>query len=90
MGSGDHKGGEGIERVCLHHASPGPRRQRPDRYPLSGNAAAGTHHGQRPANWWDTIGFGHEDAFSNALAFRACSLLAEAARSLTTPPWRTS
>jgi len=25
----------------------------------------------RPSNWWDTIGFGHEDAYSNALAFRA-------------------
>ncbi len=24
----------------------------------------------RPANAWDTIGFGHEDAFSNALAYR--------------------
>jgi hypothetical protein len=25
----------------------------------------------RPANWWDTIGFGYEDAYSNALAYRA-------------------
>lgn len=52
-------------------------------YPLSGNAGSwdGTT-GTRPANWWDTIGFGHEDAFSNALAFRACSLLAEAAQNL--------
>jgi hypothetical protein len=25
----------------------------------------------RPSNWWDTIGFGHEDAYANALAFRA-------------------
>jgi hypothetical protein len=25
----------------------------------------------RPSNWWDTIGFGHEDAYSNALAYRA-------------------
>jgi hypothetical protein len=25
----------------------------------------------RPANWWDTIGFGHEDAYANALAYRA-------------------
>jgi hypothetical protein len=25
----------------------------------------------RPSNWWDTIGFGHEDAYGNALAFRA-------------------
>ncbi|XHR30606.1 MAG: hypothetical protein ACFUZC_08585 [Chthoniobacteraceae bacterium] len=27
---------------------------------------------QRPANWWDTINFGHEDAYSNALA--CCAL----------------
>ena len=26
---------------------------------------------RRPANWWDTIGFGHEDAYANALAYRA-------------------
>ncbi len=25
----------------------------------------------RPSNWWDTVGFGHEDAYSNALAYRA-------------------
>ncbi len=25
----------------------------------------------RPANWWDTIGFGHQDAYANALAYRA-------------------
>jgi hypothetical protein len=25
----------------------------------------------RPANWWDTIGFGYEDAYANALAYRA-------------------
>jgi len=24
----------------------------------------------RPANWWDCINFGHEDAYSNALAYR--------------------
>ncbi len=30
---------------------------------------------RRPANWWDTIGFGHDDAYSNALAYRACVLL---------------
>lgn len=26
---------------------------------------------KRPSNWWDTIGFGHEDAYANALAYRA-------------------
>jgi hypothetical protein len=25
----------------------------------------------RPSNWWDTIGFAHEDAYANALAYRA-------------------
>lgn len=25
----------------------------------------------RPSNWWDTIGFGWEDAYGNALAYRA-------------------
>jgi hypothetical protein len=34
----------------------------------------------RPANWWDTIGFGHEDAYSNALAYRALVLLAQVAQ----------
>lgn len=27
---------------------------------------------KQPANWWDDIGFGHDDAYSNALAYRAC------------------
>ncbi len=53
-------------------------------YRLSGNA--GTWDGKtRPANWWDTIGFGHEDAYANALAYRACLSLAEAARFLDQP-----
>jgi Bacterial alpha-L-rhamnosidase 6 hairpin glycosidase domain len=34
----------------------------------------------RPSNWWDTIGFGHEDAYGNALAFRALRDLATMAR----------
>lgn len=46
------------------------------KYRLSGNAGSWTG-ATRPANWWDTIGFGHEDAYSNALAYRACRLLAE-------------
>jgi hypothetical protein len=25
----------------------------------------------RPSNWWDTIGFGYEDAYGNALAYRS-------------------
>jgi hypothetical protein len=41
--------------------------------------------GDRPANWWDTIGFGHEDAYANALAYRACVLMAELARTSGRP-----
>ncbi len=33
----------------------------------------------RPANWWDCINFGHEDAYSNALAYRAFGGLAQLA-----------
>jgi hypothetical protein len=33
----------------------------------------------RPANWWDCINFGHEDAYSNALAYRAFRGLAQLA-----------
>ncbi len=33
----------------------------------------------RPANWWDTVGFGHKDAYSNAIAFQALRLMAELA-----------
>lgn len=48
---------------------------------LSGNS--GSWKGDatmRPANWWDTIGFGHKDAYSNALAYRALILLEQAHR----------
>ena len=39
---------------------------------LSGNPVAWPNQLKyRPANWWDTIGFGHEDAYANALAYRA-------------------
>ena len=31
----------------------------------------------RPANWWDTIGFGHKDAYSNALAYKALSMFSK-------------
>jgi hypothetical protein len=43
-------------------------------YELTGNS--GSWNGIiRPANWWDTIGFGHEDAFSNALTYEALNLI---------------
>ncbi len=34
----------------------------------------------RPSNWWDTIGFGHQDAYANALAWRALNGTADMAR----------
>jgi hypothetical protein len=41
-------------------------------YPGSGNSGSWPEKiALRPANWWDTIGFGHQDAYSNALAYRA-------------------
>jgi hypothetical protein len=43
-------------------------------YELSGNS--GSWDGVlRPANWWDTIGYGFEDAFSNALTYDALNLM---------------
>ena len=35
---------------------------------------------RRPSHWWDTINFGHEDAYSNALAYQAGVMMAELAR----------
>jgi len=52
-------------------------------YPASGNSGSWTKNGNmllRPANWWDTIGFGHQDAFSNAIAYPALRGMAEMAR----------
>ena len=41
-------------------------------YPMSGNYNSWPEKiVVRPANWWDTIGFGHQDAYSNALAYHA-------------------
>lgn len=36
----------------------------------------------RPANWWDTIGFGYEDAYGNALAYRALGCMEHLARQI--------
>jgi hypothetical protein len=51
-------------------------------YPTTGNYGDQPTPSRRPANWWDMINFGHEDAFSNALAYRACRLFAEVAQKL--------
>jgi len=49
-------------------------------YPMSGNSgswAPGVP--VRPANWWDDIGFGYQDAYSNALAYHALIEMGELA-----------
>ena len=50
-------------------------------YPLSGNSGSWPDKVTiRPSNWWDTIGFGHKDAYSNALAYVAFNNMAELSR----------
>ena len=52
-------------------------------YGYSGNSNSWSKEDfKRPANWWDTIGFGHDDAYSNALAYKALTLLADVAETL--------
>ncbi len=51
-------------------------------YPATGNFGDRPKRTKRPSNWWDTINFGHEDAYANALAYRASRLMAELARRL--------
>lgn len=54
------------------------------KYSISGNSGiwvSGTPK-FRPSNWWDTIGFGHEDAYANALAYRALGDIAMMAEKL--------
>jgi Bacterial alpha-L-rhamnosidase 6 hairpin glycosidase domain len=49
-------------------------------YGMSGNSGSWAVRKKfRPSNWWDTIGFGHEDAYSNALAYRALGDMAKLA-----------
>ncbi len=51
-------------------------------YSISGNSGIWPNGfpKRRPANWWDTIGFGYEDAYANALAYRALLGMAELAK----------
>src|SRR5262249_6635389 len=49
-------------------------------YAVSGNSNSWPAQPTRPANWWDTIGFGHQDAYSNALAYHALVGMAATAR----------
>lgn len=51
------------------------------KYSASGNSGTWTDRPDggvalRPSNWWDTIGFGYEDAYSNALAYHALEQMA--------------
>lgn len=48
-------------------------------YSLSGNSGSWPSR-LHPSNWWDTIGFGHEDAYANALAYRALMGMAQLAK----------
>lgn len=48
---------------------------------LSGNAGSWPPKVKlRPSNWWDTIGFGHQDAYANALGYRALRSMAVLAK----------
>ena len=50
-------------------------------YPVSGNSGSWTEKiTVRPSNWWDTIGFGHKDAYANALAYKAFNDMEKMAR----------
>lgn len=49
-------------------------------YPATGNFGDRPTAALRPANWWDTINFGHEDAYANALTFRACIMFSSVAK----------
>jgi hypothetical protein len=51
-------------------------------YPGSGNFNDRPRTERRPANWWDTINFGHEDAYANALTYHACKLFVSLAQRL--------
>jgi len=51
-------------------------------YPSSGNYGDRPTTERHPANWWDTINFGHEDALSNALAYQASEQLSRLASTL--------
>ncbi len=51
-------------------------------YPGTGNFGDRPKTDRRPSNWWDCINFGHEDAFANALAYRAATIFAELAGKL--------
>ncbi|MGH7978048.1 MAG: MGH1-like glycoside hydrolase domain-containing protein, partial [Limisphaerales bacterium] len=56
------------------------------KYILSGNSGSWPAKIKyRPANWWDTLGFGYEDAYANALAYRALLDMDKLARQASHP-----
>jgi hypothetical protein len=75
---------EGIEHWADGMLSTVKNRNGMIEYAISGNSGIWPNGAPpfRPSNWWDTIGFGHEDAYSNALAWRALDGMAEMARRL--------
>jgi Bacterial alpha-L-rhamnosidase 6 hairpin glycosidase domain len=55
------------------------------KYSVSGNSGIWKSHSDGsplflPSNWWDDLGFGHEDAYANALAYRALPNIAMMAK----------
>ena len=55
-------------------------------YPVSGNSGIwDKKFSMHAANWWDDIGFGHLDAYSNALAYHALLGMADLARRANQP-----
>ena len=53
----------------------------------NGNAGIWDHrqYPKHTSNWWDNVGFGHYDAYSNALAYHALVEMAETARRANVP-----
>ena len=55
-------------------------------YPVSGNSGIwDKKFSVHSANWWDNIGFGHLDAYANALAYHSLVGMAELARRANQP-----
>jgi len=61
-------------------------------YEYSGNSDSWVgNHKQRPANWWDTIGYGHKDAFNDIISLTAIEkylIVAEKAGIKTDPAFK--
>ncbi len=59
-------------------------------FPISGNAGSYNLATMRTSNWWDAIGFGNKDAYSNALAYNSLeemSILANALEKTLDVKW---